>query len=247
MLDLDGTITEIKGKPEEVIVSDDMRESLSRLAERFALTAIVSGRIVQNAKEIVGVDGITYVGNHGLEFILQDGSYEVNPKTVGFSKAIPRIKEGMEGVLSSLEDVKLEDKLLTLSFHYRSAPDPEHARKIILKALDEKFSHIGMSVKEGRKVVELRPDIGADKGTAVLKLIEGQEIRNVLYIGDDVTDIDAFNALKSKSEIDSFCIAVVNEEAKWVSEEADVTLGGVAEVKALLKYLAGPKTRHRQS
>lgn len=96
-----------------------------------------------------------------------------------------------------------------------------------------------MRLREGRKVIDLRPDVDVNKGTIALKLIANSGVKNALFVGDDLTDMDAFIALRSMGEANSLSIAVRSTEVdKEVLKAADLIVDGVDEVKELLRYLA---------
>ena len=176
VLDVDGTLAPIVSRPEQASVPK-RRAASSRLAGRYALVACVSGRTGDDARRLVGVDGIRYVGSHGLE---------LSPDAPSWSDEIHRFASGVEW--------PVEDKGLTVSFHYREAEDEDAALEY-LEEVAERARAAGLVPRFGRKVLEIRPPVDADKGTAVATLLEEAKLRRALYAGDDTTDLDAFRAL----------------------------------------------------
>ena len=150
---------------------------MRRLAGRYALVACVSGRTGEEAARLVGVEGVVYVGVHGLELA---------PEAERWREALRPF---------AAEDWPwLEDKGLTVAFHWREAPDEEEARRT-LEAVAERARAAGLVARWGRKVLELRPPVEADKGTAVRALLAERGLERALYAGDDTTDLDAFRGL----------------------------------------------------
>ncbi len=197
---------------------DDARAEVARLAGRYALVACVSGRTGEDARRLVGVDGIRYVGSHGLELA---------PAATEWSERIRSFAAGI--------DWPVEDKGLTVSFHYRQAGD-EDAALAYLEEVAEQARREGLVPRFGRKVLEIRPPVHADKGTAVRQLLAEAHLRRALYAGDDTTDLDAFRALDGLEL--GVRIAVSSDEAPQdLVRSADVVVSSPAELVELLRRL----------
>ena len=149
LLDVDGTLAPIVDRPEDAAVPAETRAELTRLRDRYGLVACISGRSGDDARRIVGVDGIRYVGSHGLELA---------PEAAGWTG---RLRD-----FASTVDWPVEDKGVTVSFHWRTAPDQE-AAATYLETVAARAREAGLDARFGRKVLELRPPVRADKGTAV--------------------------------------------------------------------------------
>ncbi len=251
--DVDGTIAEIAPTPDEARVAPGCRRALEALTHRLALVAAISGRPAAQARQMVGVAGMVYVGNHGLERWRQ-GRVEVPEAAQGYRERVRQALQGLRPIFSKA-GVFFEDKGLGFSLHYRLSPDPEGTRQAILKAIAGTGA-AGMQVLEGRRVVEVRPATGIDKGTALLNLAQEYGLRVVIYLGDDVTDIDAFAALyRPGLPFRGLALAVMGEETPpRLVAEADYLLRGVADVERFLGWLAqsrpgpaGPRTGDRAS
>jgi trehalose 6-phosphate phosphatase len=218
VLDVDGTLAPIVSRPEQASVPEEARRELERLAGRYALVACVSGRTGDDARRLVGVDGLRYVGSHGLE---------LSPDAARWSEEIHRF--------ASSVDWPVEDKGLTVSFHYREAADEDAALEY-LQEVAERARAAGLVPRFGRKVLELRPPVEADKGTAVTTLLEEANLRRALYAGDDTTDLDAFRAL-DELEV-GVRIAVSSDEApQELVRAANVVVSSPAELLTLLARL----------
>jgi trehalose 6-phosphate phosphatase len=218
-LDVDGVLAPIVPKPEDARVPDETREELRRLNERYALVACISGRAGADARRIVGIPELTYVGNHGLEL---DG------EAAGWGERLQRFLAGVAWPAT-------ENKQLTASLHYRDAPD-EGAARAALEDVKARAEREGFVARFGRKVLEVLPPLDVHKGTAVRQLLAEQSLRRALYAGDDTTDLDGFRALDGLDM--SVRIAVASEEGPAeLREAADLTVAGPHELLAVLRRL----------
>jgi trehalose-phosphatase len=218
-LDIDGVLAPIVERPEDARVPNETRRELERLRGRYALVACVTGRPSEVAREIVGVDGLTYVGEHGLE---------LDPEAQAWADRI-------HGFAIEVPWVDLEVKPLSVAFHYRSAPDTEEAREqletVAAGALD-----LGFRTRWGRMVLEVLPPVDASKGTAVRHLLETTGLRRALYAGDDTTDLDGFTALDGLET--AVRVAVVSAEGPTeLGERADVIVGSTDTFLEVLRQL----------
>jgi len=217
-LDVDGTLAPIVARPELAEVPEETRAELRRLVERYAVVACVSGRSGEEAQRLVGVEGVVYVGVHGLELA---------PEAERWRKALRPFAQ--------LDWPWLEDKGLTVALHWREAADGQAARAE-LDRVAERAEEAGLEARWGRKVLELRPPVEADKGTAVRALLEERGLRRALYAGDDTTDLDAFRGLDGLEV--AVRIAVVSAEAPpGLREAADLVVASPPELLELLRRL----------
>jgi len=218
MLDVDGTLAPIAARPELASVPDETRAELRRLVGKYALVACISGRTGADAYRLVGVDGIAYVGVHGLELAPEADAWRASLRA-----------------FADLEWPWIEDKGLTVAFHWREAPDEDAARSE-LEAVAERARGTGLEARWGRKVLELRPPVDADKGTAVRSLLAEHGLRRALYAGDDTTDLDAFRSLDGYEV--AVRVAVASGEAPpGLREAADIVVASPAELLTLLSLL----------
>lgn len=236
--DIDGTISVIAPSPAEARVSGSCRESLESLAGRLALVAAVSGRSVADARAMIGLDRIVYIGNHGWER-WADGSAELLPGVQDYAAGIERVLGELKRRLT-IDGLDFEYKGPTATVHYRGSSDRPAARDVILSALKDLPDAAGLQVAEGKMSIEIRPPIPVSKGTAVIREAEACGLRAVIYLGDDLTDVDVFTALHGDGlPFRGLCIGVVGEETPVeVSAEADFTLNGVGDVERFLRQVA---------
>jgi len=239
--DIDGTISEIAPTPDEALVSPTMREKLAKLNDKFKLVAVVSGRSVLNARDMVGVKGLLYVGNHGLEY-LKDGEKVMVPGVESFLNQMKALGIELEkGDLTKISGLKLEDKGICLSVHYRECEDPETVRQKILETFQKSIYSKNLEVSEGRKIVEFKPPIGFDKGS-ILEIIIGEYgLEKIIYLGDDITDLDAFNMLEileNEGNIRSASVLILSSEIPdYVKEGASFFVNDVNEVLRFFYWL----------
>jgi trehalose 6-phosphate phosphatase len=220
-LDFDGVLAPIVSQPDDAYPPPETRDELRRLVERYALVGVISGRAGEDVRSRVDIDGIVYVGSHGLE--LHPEAERWRQRIADFASTVPWPQE------------HTENKGLSLSFHYRDANDEQGA----VRALDEIADGArdgDLIARYGRKVLEVLPPVGANKGTAVRHLLEGAGLNRALVAGDDTTDIDAFRA------VDEFeCavrVAVMSPESpSLLREYAELCVEGTEEFLQILRRL----------
>ena len=235
--DFDGTLSRVAPTPGQAAISDGCRHYLAALSRRLPLVAVVSGRSLADVRQMVNLDGITYIGNHGLER-WTDGKTELAADAAAFRRQLETAAAAL-GTLLTEEGVFLEDKGSTATIHYRLNPQPQNIEKRLLKRL-KGFSQ-GLRLARGKMSLNLLPPLEVNKGTATTELIERFNLKGAAYLGDDVTDIDAFRAIgraNKKPGFRGFAIAVTGQETPpQLAEEADLTVEGTAGVERFLKWL----------
>lgn len=230
LLDYDGTLTPIVSRPELAVLSDDMRNVLKRIAKRYPL-AIISGRSLDDVRDMVNVDGIYYAGNHGFE-ITNDVKL-VNPDAEKIKPVINEICRKMQKRLIHIKGSIVENKGLTASVHYRMVSNDDfiELEKIFDEVAASYVKDRKIRITKGKKVFEIRPNIEWDKGKAVEFVIDAIGKKGTpVYIGDDRTDEDAFTILKDKG-----ITVLVSEKIKETN--AEYYLRNVDEVKIFLEGL----------
>jgi trehalose 6-phosphate phosphatase len=239
LADIDGTLAPIVPTPDLSEVPEELRELLRRLSERYRVVAGISGRSAEDAVQLVGLEEIVYYGNHGFE-VLRGGEVEVIPEAAPYQAAIEELEERAREELEPL-GVFIEEKGITASVHYRNvSPEVGERCKAFVEREGER---LGLRITVGRGVVEARPPIRADKGTAVRRLVEEYSPEKALFIGDDTTDLDAFRELEALREegalSETLRIGVKsNEGPPEITSEADLVVDGVEGVEEVLRVLA---------
>jgi trehalose 6-phosphate phosphatase len=217
-LDFDGVLAPIVDDPRESAVPIATLDELRRLARRYALVAVVSGRDGEDVRRRVGLRELVYVGSHGLE---------LNPEAEAWSRRLHAFAADVAW--------PVENKRLTLAFHYRQATD-EQAAVRELEQVAERARDEGLVARFGRKVLEVLPPLAGDKGTAVKQLAAERGLTRALVAGDDTTDLDAFRAIDDLEV--AVRVAVASPESpSLLREYADVVVESPAEFLELLRRL----------
>lgn len=198
LLDYDGTLVPIVETPDMAVMPEELRKLLKSLAGSPDLTlGIISGRSLNEIRDLVGINHIFYSGNHGLELQYPDCKVEVF-YSEQMVKDIQGIKLKLEQKLAKVEGMLLETKGPILAVHYRRC-NPEHEQKIITtleRSIPKRQE--GFQLRYGKKVIEVCPAIPLGKDKVVHRIINrvSAKMPLALYAGDDKTDEDAFRALR---------------------------------------------------
>jgi len=238
--DIDGTISPTAPTPQQAEVTPLCRGYLAALSGQLALVAAVSGRAVSQVRSMLGIEGMVYIGNHGLEW-WRGGQAEFIRGARDYLGVVQQALEELAPLVSG-EGIIIENKGVTASIHYRLSPDRESARQHILAMVARAPRAQGLRVAPERMAVGLLPPLAAGKGTATLEMIGEYGLRGAIYLGDDLTDVDAFEAIHNagrKRDFRGLAIGVTSPEMpERLVEEADFTLNGVADVERFLQWLA---------
>ncbi|HEX2913629.1 MAG TPA: trehalose-phosphatase [Chloroflexia bacterium] len=269
--DIDGTLSPIAATPGAASITPACREALIALKQsrQVEVVALITGRSSLDAREMVGLPDLLYLGNNGLEALVP-GS-EVSYPVKAARPYLPLISTVLEALKNRLlretvrttssatpvsvsgwqKDLIFENKGITASIHYRLCPDPELARQTILQYASEIASKAGLRVKEGRMVVELRPPVEINKGTAIMDLVDLFHLESMVFVGDDLTDVDAFHALKrlekesrpvmrsANSSFEGIGVGVRSlEMPDQLASSADFLLDGVRGVEEFLQWFS---------
>lgn len=243
--DLDGTLAPIVERPEDARVPPKPQQLLAELAGRFALVACVSGRRAVDARSLVGLDELTYVGNHGLE-LLEPGDAEpvLLPEAQAAEADVERFaREHLDAAQLDEVGLRIEDKGPILALHWRGATDKGEAESVA-RRLAAGATASNLEARWGRKVLELRPQVSVDKGTALTGLLSTPRLSAALYAGDDRTDLDAFRALSAMRRVGELAAVVsvgiaAEESPTEIADEADVVVADPPAFWAILDELTG--------
>ena len=245
-LDVDGTIAPIVPNPEEAAVPAATRRVLAALAARSdTRLAVVSGRGAADAARIVALDHLWVIGNHGAEVVAPDGATSVDPRVAPWAPAIAAAARALAPAAARVAGASVEDKRWSLSLHYRRVGD-EREVAALEAAAARVAAESGLLLKHGKKIFELRPPVEVDKGTALLHLARrlGADAPDaaLLFAGDDLTDEDAFRALRAEVPR-ALTIRVLGETAgRGASDapftsDAELTVPGLPALRLLLERL----------
>ena len=242
-LDYDGTLTPIVEDHSKAFLANDMRAAVAELAKSCKV-AIVSGRDLQMVRRLVKIDSVFFAGSHGFEIAGPDGSSESLERGVEFLPQIDEAERRLRKDLSEIAGHAVERKRFSIAVHYRQASDEDMQR--IEAVVDKVLSECGGLHKgHGKKVFRIQPNIDWDKGHAVLWLLERFELDDPdvlpIYVGDDITDEDAFHALSGRG------LTVVVRDHESRQSAADYTVASVGEVKRLIETLAAMAAENAKS
>ncbi len=195
--DFDGTLSPIVNDPESAKPDARIQALLGELRDHVLAVVILSGRAVEDVSERVGVPGLIFIGNHGFER-LQDGKIIIPDQAKPYQKAVKKAAKKIRRNL--LPGMRLENKGITLSVHYRQAEDEEAVREDFLPRIRSWSDKYGLVLFQGRKVFELRPPVDVDKGTAFIQFVKDFKVQAAVYLGDDTTDASVLKAAKKLRE-----------------------------------------------
>ena len=242
LLDIDGTLAPIVSQPSDAHVPQGTRQLLSAIARRYGVVACISGRRASEARAMVGVGSISYLGSHGSELlragwteaVLDPGLEPWVRRIQGFGREVDTPERRRVGL-------RLEDKGAIVAFHWRGARDEQAARAAV-DAVAARASDSGLRTHWGRKVLEVRPPVPIDKGSGLRRLLDDLDLIAALYAGDDRTDLDAFRALAELRESGRLShvvrVGVASEEGpEQLVGQADVVVDGPDGVTRLLELL----------
>jgi trehalose 6-phosphate phosphatase len=239
-LDYDGTLTPIVDRPQDAVISPRMREVVSRLSERCPV-CVVSGRDRPVVQELMGMYDLVVAGSHGFDiWSPQTGTIEHDAAS-GFEDLLARVTAKLQDRVASIEGAVVEPKRASVAVHYRLVAEPQRAEveRVVERLLTEHPNEL--KVTPGKMVYEVQPNLDWDKGRAVLHLLtvlglDGDDVVP-LYVGDDITDEHAFEALAGRG----IGVIVANPDAPEAGSRAsaaDFALESVDEVERFLDGLA---------
>jgi len=238
--DVDGTISPTAATPQQAKISPLCHYYLSNLCNHLALVATISGRPAIEIRNMLRIDGMVYIGNHGLER-WSEGRSEFQKDTQDYSKVIQTTIKELAPLLS-IEGLSIEDKGVTATIHYRLCRQPQLAEIEILKAVETLSQAGSLRIIKERMAIDLLPPVEVNKGTATLDLIQEYNLQGGIYLGDDLTDVDAFKAIHAAChdlDFRGFAIGVTSQEMpEKLVAEADFTLNGVSDVEGFLRWLS---------
>ena len=242
LLDVDGTLAPIVRHADDAQVPEATRTLLIQVARRYGCVACISGRRAAVARQIVSLGTIAYVGNHGAE-ILRPGTtqVEVDREAAAWQRRVHQLADqAWTDELRRLR-VRTEDKGPIVAFHWRGSADDD-ASEAAVRGIADAAEAAGLGIHWGRKVLEIRPPIALDKGRGVHHLLRDADLDAALYVGDDVTDLDAFRGLRELVDggrlQHAVCLGVRSDETPAELEgAAELLVDGPRGVRAVLEAL----------
>jgi trehalose 6-phosphate phosphatase len=236
-LDYDGVLTPIVDRPEDAVLSDTMRATVRALADRCPV-CIITGRDRAVVQHLMGIDDLTVAGSHGFD-IWKPGQGAISPDSLGdFTELVAEATATLRDRLADTDGVTLEPKQASVAVHYRNAGPRERQRvHDIVHALLAEMSD-RLEVIPGKMVYELRPAVDWNKGKAVLHLIDvlGLDSDDIvpMYLGDDITDEDAFTVLRGTG----IGILVGSPDDPEMKDRVTAAEFGLASVEDVARFLS---------
>jgi len=239
-LDYDGTLTPIRGRPQDAVISDKMRESVRRLAERVPVV-VVSGRDRRVVQELMGLDNLIVAGSHGFDIWSPAGGSIQREEGASFKGLLREVEAKLRAELANIPGALLEPKKRSVAAHFRLVPQEQRPRvKEIVDAILSEHPE-ELKVTPGKMVFEIQPRLDWDKGKAVLYLLKALDLDRddvvPVYLGDDITDEDAFRALAGRG-IGIFVGSADDPETVGRTTAADYVLNTIGEAEEFLNRLA---------
>lgn len=243
--DFDGVVSPIVDNPDEAWASEDVLGALARLAPRLAKVAVVTGRPARQAVRLGrldqrdGLSALSVLGLYGFErWDAATGRFD-EPEA---PEAVARATSELPDLLGrlGLGSARLEHKRLSVGVHTRELPDPAGAFARLRSPLTDLAGRHGLHLEPGRFVLELRA-AGVDKGDAIRALVDEVGARTVVYAGDDLGDLPAFEAvrtLRDEGTVQGLLVCSGSDEQDALVAVADVVVPGPPGVADLLCALA---------
>jgi trehalose 6-phosphate phosphatase len=242
LLDVDGVLAPIVAQPDDAHMPETTRRPLIEVAKRYGVVACVSGRRASDARRIVALGSIAYLGSHGSE-VLRPGAIapELDRELQAWTRRVQAFAHEAFGEKLRRLRVRLEDKEAIAALHWRGTPDEEDALAAV-EEVAEAAEKAGFVAHWGRKVLEIRPPVRIDKGAGIVGLLRDTDLAAAVYVGDDTTDLDAFRGLSDLQEMGRLGYALrvgvrSDESPSALQNEADAMVDGPEGVRELLRAL----------
>lgn len=239
-LDYDGVLTPIVPRPEDAVLSPGMRDTVRALALRLPV-CVVSGRDRTVLQQLLGLGELVVAGSHGFDIWCPQRGTIDHEAASGYENLVADVTERLRAEVCSIQGAVVEPKRASVAVHYRSAGPADRSR--VLAAVDSLLAERRDELKltPGKMVAEIQPAIDWNKGRAVMHLLstlglDGAD-RVPLYLGDDVTDEDAFDALTGHG-VGIIVGSADDPEVAGRATSADLALRSPAEVETFLTGLA---------
>lgn len=240
--DIDGTLSPLAPTADAAQLYPGVVELLEQ-AKKYAHVAIMTGREIEDGAKKINVEGLTYIGTHGLEW--SDGlpwlhPVHIEPEAMQYADAGKYLLDLVDEQIANLPGVYVQHKRVGGSIHYRQSTDPQHIRQQLFAILEEPAKRVSMSLSEGKRIVEIRAPLDIHKGSALREFAERNALRGLIFAGDDRTDLDAVLEIGRLRAEGLATLAIVVKHQDTLPEllaNADIVVNGVPEMATLLKEM----------
>lgn len=238
--DFDGTLSAFTDLPGQAVIVPEIADLVDRLADKVEVFAFVSGRGVSDLRDKFARPWAVYYGNHGIEY-WSDGGPQNAPQVHDWV-------EPLQQMLATLDDLDMpgmlvENKGATAAVHYRMTDNPDTAREQLRDRLQPLCEQHGFVLSSGNFIFEISPPVHLHKGTAAQAIVEDHRLTSALFLGDDVTDINAMRRLRELAAepgagFDALSVGVLHAASPPAIHQAcDLTADGVEDVARLLRWI----------
>lgn len=239
VFDIDGTLSPIAPTPDAARLFPGIAPLLEQ-ARQHAHVVIMTGRGIDDGAAMVNIEGLTYIGSHGLEW--SDGlpsthPVQIEPEALAFQQAGTHLLDLAQQKLATIDGILVERKRIGGAVHYRLCAQPEQARQQIFALLSEPAQQVNMRLSEGKRVVEIKTPLKVNKGVALQRIAHHFSARGLLFAGDDRTDLDAILEIARLRENGLPGISIVvqhHDTLPELLEHADIV---VQEVEGMAELL----------
>jgi trehalose 6-phosphate phosphatase len=248
--DIDGTLSPIAPTPDEARIYPGVL-SLLEQARKYAHIAILTGRSIDDGARMVNLDGLTYIGTHGLEW--SEGlpwlhPVEITPQALNYYEPGKYLLDLVEQQLSELPGVIVQRKRIGGTIHYRLAPDPMETRQKLLSLLEPSAQQTNMRLSEGKLALEIRVPLPVNKGRAIRQFVERYGLNTIVFAGDDRTDLDAVIEITKMRKEGIAALAIVVQHHDTLPEllaQADIVVQEVPGMVELLREMVTILASHQ--
>jgi trehalose 6-phosphate phosphatase len=241
--DFDGVLSEIAPTPSSAFAYPGAEDAFRAISRHLDVAGVITGRAVDDVAQMISIDDLIVVGNHGLEWWEMGDRHDHEAGTRAVA-AISRVMDQARNELSGQADITgmiWENKRLSATIHVRNTADPAAMEALLLPVVVPLAEENDLRCTPGKMIVEIRPRALVTKGTAINTLFETRNLMSAVYIGDDVTDVDGFRALREQRALGKHTLAVgvaTPDAHPDVLEHADEVVGSVDEIVEVLKLVA---------
>ena len=242
--DFDGTLAPIVDDPEQAYADPDAVAALGRLGERVGAVAVITGRPVRMAvrlgrfQEVAGLHSLIVLGQYGVErWNAAENEYLLPPAPPQIKAVAGELPELLHSL--DLAAAGVEDKGRAIAVHTRSLPDPKAALAKLADPLRDLAARHGLAVEPGKNVWEIRA-LGVDKGATLRAVVAETGARQVIFAGDDLGDLPAFQAVRdlATAGVVGLLVCSASAEEDALAELSDVIVDGPRGLAAWLNELA---------
>lgn len=242
VFDLDGTLCLISATPDTAQLWPGVAENLDQ-ARHHAHIAILSGRATEDSARIVNLEGLTYIGIHGLEWsrgLPGEQIVQLLPEARLYVDSGKQLFDLLETRMDELPGVILQRKAVGGSVHYRLAPDLQQTRAYLFELLTRPARRLRMRLTEGREVIEILAPLEINKGTALHRYVQSLKLQGVIFAGDDRTDLDAVLKVEQLRREGLAALSIIvqhNDTLPALLEHGDIVTQGVEHMAELLQNI----------